>query len=382
MIKKKLPLFIITILVIVGLFYIFFISPANSPHNKEVKAEVIKVDDSSIEGSGLFKIGKQDVCAKIIEGKFAGKKITAINQLTGSLSWDYRYSPGEKILVGLNLSSDQEIKSAVAVEKYRLDWTFLLSLLFISCLILYSGYTGLRALISFAGSIYIIWYLLIPGLLKGYNPILFSGFILVILSAIIIFSIAGLTKKGVAAFFGTICSLFITIGVALFFGKKLALDGMSAPYVGQVISAGHMNLNMRNIFFAAIVIGASGAAMDISMDMAATIREIKERKPGISIIELIKSGFNVGNAVIGTMTTTLLLAYSGSYLTLLMALMTRQASYSRIMNSRIIVSEILRTLTGSMGIVLAAPLTTIFAAWIYNVDISWTNIKQLLVNED
>ena len=382
MLKNKFVLLIITVLVISGLFYMFFLAANKGEYSKEVKAKVIKVDDTGIEGAGLFNIGKQDVYVKISEGEFSGKKIKAINQLTGSLGWDYRYSPGEKILIGLVLDDKGGLKSAVALEIYRQNWTFVLCLLFVLCLILYSGYTGLRALISFIGSIYIIWYLLIPGLLNGLNPIMFSGMVLVILSAMIIFSIAGFTKKGLSAFFGTICSLFITIGIVTFFGEKLALDGMSAPYVGQVIFAGNMDLNMRDIFFAAVVIGASGAAMDISMDMAATIREIKEKKPEISIMELIKSGFNVGSAVIGTMTTTLLLAYSGSYLTLLMALMTREASYNRIINSRMIVSEILRTLTGSMGIVLAAPLTTVFAAWIYNIDISWGNVKEAIFNKN
>jgi uncharacterized membrane protein len=81
---------------------------------------------------------------------------------------------------------------------------------------------------------------------------------------------------------------------------------------------------------------------------------------------LIKSGFNVGSDVIGTMTTTLLLAYAGGYLTLIMAFMTRTATLRRIFNLRIIVSEILRTLVGSIGLIIVAPITTIFAAWLYS----------------
>ncbi|RQD76678.1 MAG: YibE/F family protein, partial [Halanaerobium sp. MSAO_Bac5] len=105
--------------------------------------------------------------------------------------------------------------------------------------------------------------------------------------------------------------------------------------------------------------------------------------PDISFTELAKSGFNVGSAVIGTMTTTLLLAYIGSYMTLFMAFMTREASFVRVMNLRLIVSEILRTLTGSIGIVLVAPITTVFAAWIYTIEIDFSvsSIKNYFFNK-
>jgi len=222
---------------------------------------------------------------------------------------------------------------------------------------------------------------LIPGLLNGLNPLLFTAFILTILSALILFSIAGFTRKGIASFFGTVCSLFITIVLTMFFGNKLALDGMSAPYLGELLAAGYFHLNVRDIFYSAVVIGASGAAMDIAMDMATTIKEIKEKRPDIDIKGLIKSGFNVGSDVIGTMTTTLLLAYSGGYLTLLMAFMTRSASFRRIFNLRIIVSEILRTLVGSIGLVLVAPITTIFAAWLYSREFELKKVLSLQFEE-
>ncbi|WP_276717184.1 YibE/F family protein [Caloranaerobacter azorensis] len=113
------------------------------------------------------------------------------------------------------------------------------------------------------------------------------------------------------------------------------------------------------------MIGASGAAMDIAMDVAASMEEIKIKKPDIQRKELIQSGFNIGRAVIGTMTTTLLLAYSGGYLTLLMLFMTKNSSLIRIINLKIVSAEIMRTLVGSIGLVLVAPITAIVAGWIF-----------------
>ena len=139
---------------------------------------------------------------------------------------------------------------------------------------------------------------------------------------------------------------------------------MTQAFAETLLFSGNTSLNMRDIFFSAVVIGASGASMDIAMDVSASISEIKIKRPDIGPIELIKSGFNVGKAVIGTMTTTLLLAYSGSYLPLLMLFMVQNSSFSRILNLKIVSAEIMRTLVGSIGLVLVAPLTAVFAGFI------------------
>ncbi|MFW6295139.1 MAG: YibE/F family protein [Halanaerobium sp.] len=375
--KKLLKIIILAIIVSASLLFLFQNLSFNDQNTREFRAEVLSVDDRDISGSGIEKYGRQIVKVEIKEGKFSGEVVDASNNLVGNIGWDYQFSSGEEILVALSENESGEIDASIALDVYRQGWVLVLLALFIILLLLYARYIGLKALFSFIGSIYIIWKVLIPGLLNGLNPLLFTSFVLTILSALILFSIAGFTKKGIASFFGTICSLFITIILTMFFGSRMALDGMSAPYLGELLSAGYFHLDVRSIFYSAVVIGASGAAMDIAMDMATTIKELKEKKPDIDIKELIKSGFNVGNDVIGTMTTTLLLAYSGGYLTLLMAFTTRSASIRRVFNLRIIVSEILRTLVGSIGLVLVAPITTIFAAWLYSREFEfWEKLKE------
>ncbi|KXS49258.1 YibE/F family protein [Halanaerobium congolense] len=362
---KKIKAIILIIIITASLLFLFYnLSFQND--TRELRAVVKKVDDSEISGSGVQKFGRQIVRVEIKEGKYKGKIINASNHLIGNLGWDYRFNEGDEILVAISETENNEIRAAVALDVYRQGWILILIALFIILLILYARYIGLKALFSFIGSIFVIWKILIPGLLKGLDPLIFTSFVLLILSALILFSIAGFTKKGFASFFGTSSSLLITIALTIFFGNKLALDGMSSPYVGEMMAAGYFNLNIREIFYAAVVIGASGAAMDIAMDMATTIKELKEQRPDMEMKDLIKSGFNVGSDVIGTMTTTLLLAYAGGYLTLIMAFMTRTATLRRIFNLRIIVSEILRTLVGSIGLIIVAPITTIFAAWLYS----------------
>ena len=99
--------------------------------------------------------------------------------------------------------------------------------------------------------------------------------------------------------------------------------------------------------------------MDIAIDIAASMDEIRTKKPDISPKELIRSGFTVGRQVIGTMTTTLLLAYSGGYLTLLMIFRVKDPSLMRIINLKIVAAEIMRILIGSIGLVMVAPFTAL-----------------------
>jgi len=329
----------------------------------EVKAKILEVDDDNVLKGGLANIGFQALKIEILEGQFKGEIVKATNNLLGQLEIDEMYEPGNIIIAGLQVK-DNQIRNAVAVSLYRQGNEALLFGLFVLLLILFARFIGLRALLSFVGSLYIIWTFLLPGLLKGYHPMLLSSLILALLTFVIIFSIAGFTKKGLSAFIGTLSGLFITIAITYFFGSRFGLMGMTASYAQTLAFSGHLDLNMRDIFYAAIIIGASGAAMDIAMDVAASMQEVKDKKPEITITELIQSGFTVGSAVIGTMTTTLLLAYSGGYLTLLMLFVSKNSSLVRILNLKVVAAEIMRTLIGSIGLVLVAPITAIVAGWI------------------
>ena len=362
--KKALPilLFISIIILIVGLIHQKNISQDKN-NIKEVRAVVLSAEDSNMVQQGIIKVGSQTLEIEITEGQFSGQRVKASNALAGKMEFDNYFKPGDKIIAAILIENNQ-IKTAKAVDLYRQDWQLMLFGLFVLSLLLYARFVGLKALFSFVASVFIVWTILIPGLLEGKNPIILSGLVLVILTAIIIFSVAGFTKTGIAAFGGTICGFLVTTIVTMLFGEKLALTGMTAPFSEALIYSGHFELNLKEILYASIIIGASGAAMDIAIDVAAAMEEIKLNNPEINMKELIKSGFNIGRAVIGTMSTTLLLAYSGGYLTLLMLFMTKNTSFLRIINMQIVSVEIIRTLAGSIGLVLVAPITAIIAAWI------------------
>lgn len=131
------------------------------------------------------------------------------------------------------------------------------------------------------------------------------------------------------------------------------------PDSESLLYSGFQHLNLTAIFTSSIFIGASGAMMDLSVDITSAIQEVVEKKPDISWKEAAKSGMNVGRAAMGTMTTTLLLAYSGGYITLMMVFMAQGTPVDHILNYKYVVAEVLDTIAGSFGLVTVAPFTAL-----------------------
>jgi len=332
--------------------------------SEEIKGTVISIDDEEILSSGVSYIGHQILKVKVLEGPFSDDIINVNNLLMGQSDYDEIYKAGDNILMALSVESNQ-VKDARAISMNRSPWLMLLVGIMAFMLLAYGRWVGFKALVSFLLSIWIIWFVLIKGLVSGLSPILLTTLTVILLSAIIIFLVSGFNRRGLAAFIATISGLLIALIITHIFGSKMGLYGMTEPYVQTLVISGYFNLNLLEIFYAAIILGASGAAMDIAVDVSASMYEIMINNPLISRKKLIQSGLNVGRQVIGTMTTTLLLAYSGSYLTLLMLFMVKETTFIRMMNMKIVVSEVLRTIMGSIGLIMVAPLTALIAGTLF-----------------
>ncbi|WP_415712946.1 YibE/F family protein [Maridesulfovibrio sp.] len=363
---KKFASPVFFILMIVGLVGLLkYEDPGTDIKNglHELRATVTAVNNDALVEMGTARIGGQHVTAILQEGEVKGQTVTGVNQLTGQPEMDELFHPGDTILMAVRIV-DGKPTQARAVHQFRQGWELTLFGLFIIILLIYARLIGLKALFSFITSFYIIWKFFIPGLLGGGNPILLTVVTLTLLTVVIITCVAGLSRVTVVATMGTLCGLLLALSLTLFFGEKLKLAGMTAPFASMLVFSGYYTLDLLDIFYASVILGASGAAMDIAMDVAASMNEVLAKKPDISRNELIKSGFNVGRMVTGTMTTTLLLAYSGGYLTMLMVFMAKATSFTRMLNFKLVAAEIFRTLVGSVGLVLVAPITAILAGFI------------------
>lgn len=342
---------------------------------KESIGKVLTADNSDAIVQGISKVGYQHLTVEVLTGKHKGKILEINNLLSGSIEYDEFYIEKDKVLMAV-LENDGSLNGKV-LSLFRMDKIAGLAFIFVALLIIYARKVGIKSLLSFVGSIIIIWEYLIPSLRKGENIFIITVFTLILLSALIIFLVAGLTRKGFSAFLGTMSGLFVTAALTFLFGDTFRIDGMNQPLAQSVMFSSFMSINILDIFYAAIVIGASGAAMDIAMDMTATIAELKIHNPDISRKALIKSGFNVGRSVIGTMTTTLLLAYSGGFLTLMILFMERNTTILQILNMKMVTSEIIKIIIGSIGLVVVAPITTYIASFIYSLEVKNSKNKIL-----
>jgi len=332
--------------------------------NKAVKAEIIEVDNDRLHTIGIIKTGEQLLKIKILNGEFKNLSIDTVNHFLGKLDLDKVYAKGEKVFTVLNAEGGK-LTGAQVIDRYRLNHSFYLMLIFILLLLLYAGWTGLKIIVSFFFTAVVIWKILLPGYLKMYDPVIFSLMTTIVLTFGICFLVAGFTKMGWAAFLGSISGVLLTVLLSVLFGSLFRIPGEIMPYSETLLYTGYMKLKLSKIFIAGIFISSSGAVIDVAMDVSAAMGEIVEKKPVIKLKELIVSGFTVGKAVIGTMTTTLLLAYSSGFSTMLMVFIAQGVPLANILNYQIIGEQMLLTIVGSFGLVSVAPLTAIIGGFIF-----------------
>ena len=202
---------------------------------------------------------------------------------------------------------------------------------------------------------------MVPLYLKGYSPVWVGIVITALLTGIIIFFVYGVDKRTIAASSGALLGIATTCILGILFTDLFKIHGAIMPNAESLIYSGYQHLDLTSIFMSSIFVGASGAMMDLSVDITSAIYEVVEKRPDISSVQAIKSGMNVGKAAMGTMTTTLLLAYSGGYISLLMVFMAQGTPIDHILNYKYVASEILDTVVGSFGLITVAPFTAITA---------------------
>lgn len=320
--------------------------------------KVLEIDNSKLVSTGLIQTGEQRCKIKLLYGPFKGQKVDGINLLNGSLEQDKIYKEGDKALVVIGYLND-DIKSVNMIDHFRLDKEIILSLIFILLLLLFAGKTGVRALLSFAITILMIWKLLIPGFLNGTNPIIMGLIITFVLTIIIITMVYGFDFRALSAIMGAVLGTVMTVILGIVFTNILQIHGAIMPYSESLLYSGYAYLNLTHIFMASIFIGSSGAVIDLAVDISSAVYEVVDKKPAISWKEATLSGIHVGRANIGTMTTTLLLAYSGGYIALLMVFMAQGTPIYNILNYKYVSSEILETIAGSIGMITVAPFTAL-----------------------
>lgn len=352
----------VLLLLCAGLYYLDLF-PKNDPQpGRKERARVIETDNSNMQELGLLLKGTQNLEVEILGGQWKGQRFRAANHLRAQMELDKVFAPGDTVLVAVLDNVDPATYTLNAQDHYRINYTIVLFSLFAVLLIVFGRFTGFCALLSFVFSCMVIWKLVIPLCLLGYNALLIAFTAVAVLCAVIIFLVAGLTRKGITAFGGSLAGVLASSVLAYIFTHLFKINGAVMPYSQALLFSGYSFLNLSDIYIGAIFLSSSGAVMDLAMDVAVGMDEVIRKRPELSGRELLQSGLRMGRSVVGTMTTTLLLAYSGGYLTLMMTFAAQGTSPVDFINNPHVASEVVKTIIGSFGLVLVAPLTAAIGA--------------------
>ena len=324
------------------------------------KVEILEVDNSSLIDTGLIRTGQQVCKVSFLNGKFKGQTSEGWNMLSGALSQDKLFYPGDKAQAVVH-HDDGEIISVNLIDFYRLGGELILALAFALFLVVFARGVGVRSVLSFVITILVLWKILVPLFLKGFNPILTGLVAVAIMTFIILALVYGFDKKLLASFCGAMSGIIFAMILSIICSRAFHIHGAVMHNSEALLYSGFQDLNLTQIFMASICIGASGSVMDLSVDITSSVSEVVRNCPSILKKEAIKSGLTVARAAMGTMTTTLLLAYSGTCIAMLMTFMAQGTPIYNILNNNIVASEIINTIAGSFGLAMTAPLTAVIA---------------------
>jgi len=248
----------------------------------------------------------------------------------------------------------------------RLNKLIFLGFFFIICLIIFGGKKGFNTILSLGFTCIAIFSVFIPAILSGKNIYLMSVIICVYTIAMVNLIVIGYNKKAAASMAGCAGGVIIAGIIAVIMDKVLFLTGIVDEHSRYLINlSADIQLNLNAVIFAGIIIGAMGAIMDVSISISSSLWEVKEKAKIISFKELFQSGITIGKDIMGSMADTLILAYIGSSLSVVLILTVFSSSMTSLFNSEMFAVEILQAISGSLGILFAMPLTAFFSSAIY-----------------
>lgn len=319
---------------------------------------VENVGEMPAQSSDEPKQTKQSVEVKVLSGEHKGEKIITDNVLMGNPAYDINLKKGDKVILHVE-KSDGSVNFFIE-DKYRAGGLYFLAGLFVLLLILVGKKKGFLSLLSILSTLALILWGLTPMLLAGLNPILATILICVLASIIAIYLVGGINPKSSAAILGTVLSLAAASLLSVLVIKLASLTGFSSEQYLYLFSA-LPQLNLHAVLASAMIIGALGAVMDIGMSISSTVNELYLSNSQMNVNQLFIAGMNVGKDIIGMMSNTLILAYLGGSLALV--LLSSSIDVQKFFNLNQVATEISSALIGSIAIVLCVPITAIIAAY-------------------
>ncbi|BEP28505.1 YibE/F family protein [Helicovermis profundi] len=367
--KKTL---IFTILVILAMPLIILSSPLMNKNivkqhyynQKFEKALVTKIIESNLQKDHVIpnlEIGTQKLKVKILTGKYKG----GIYETTNLLSRAHNVLAKENLKIVVGIRETDDGPNVWVYNHVRSNVIYFLIGLFFILMLIFGGINGFKAVLSLIFTGIMLIFVLVPMIFMGKNPMLSSILIVSIICVISFLLIGGFDKKTLAAIIGTIAGVVVAGIISYISGNLAYVTGLNVEKGVQLVYiAQDYNIQVKGLLFSAILIASLGAVMDVAMSIASSIFELHRVNENLSAYELLKSGLNIGKDIMGTMSNTLILAFAGSSLALILLIWGYQMEFTQMINMPFIAVQIIQSISGSIGIILTVPFTAAFSVFL------------------
>lgn len=369
--KKIISLFnLIIFCCLLCLFQVKPVSAANQAENTDiiVQAEVTQVLDQGVE-----IINDLEAEYQLLTVQLKSSDITQSIQIKhgGIPTTNFEiYQPGDRVFVQfiqplseLDLNQTLDTYQANIVTRARDQAVLVIFVIFIAIVLLVNRLKGLRSLIALALSFAVIFFIALPLLLRGVNPLFVTLSLVAFIIPVSFYLTHGFTKKTHVAVAGTTLSLIFSIILASVFISSTGITGVNSEEAGFLSVELQNKINLSSLFLAGIIIGLLGTLDDVTITQAGIVFTLKKNKPKITFKELFLQAFAIGQDHISSMINTLILVYAGASLPLLLLFVNNPHPMAYILSQEVIVEEVIRMMVSSIGLIFAAPVTTLLAVF-------------------
>lgn len=326
---------------------------------------VTRILQDNIQEDGT-RVGQQTVVVEMTSGVKKGQELTTTS--SAGFLFGAPCTVGMRVIVMQSVAGDTVVTSVYSMDRGMVIVGF--AVLYILALCLVGGMKGVRGAAGLIFTFVAILFVYLPLVYRGYSPFWVSVFICAVTTLVTMYFIGGATRKTLCATLGTLAGVVIAGITATVFSGLSGISGWNVSDIESLMTLNQINgIQVGGLLFSGLLISALGAVMDVAMSISSAMQEFCDQNPKISRLELMRAGMRVGRDMMGTDSNTLILAFAGTSLSMLVLDYAYDLPFLQIINSNNIGIAVMQGLSGSFGIVLSVPATVVMAAYIYKAEL-------------
>lgn len=322
---------------------------------------VVEILQDNIQEDGA-RVGQQTVVVEMTSGEKKGQNLVTTS--SAGYLFGAACTVGMRVIVLQSVAGDTVVTSIYSMDRTAVVLGF--AVLYILALCLVGGKQGVKGAMGLIFTFASILFIYLPLVYLGYSPFWVSVLICALTTAVTMYFIGGATRKTLCATAGTLAGVIIAGVTATIFSRMSGITGWNVSDIESLMTLYQTDgIQVGGLLFSGLLISALGAVMDVAMSISSAMQELCDQHPDITRLELMKAGMRVGRDMMGTDSNTLILAFAGTSLSMLVLDYAYDLPFLQIINSNNIGIAVMQGLSGSFGIVLSVPATVLLAAWIY-----------------